>query len=825
MNLAIIGTGLVSPIGLTPLPHACFPRAGIGLHPPSAFVGADGEPAAVFHCPWLGAELSVAERMAALAARALDSVREVFERTPHLAPGELALLVCLGAARPGLIEVERQAAAGALAASTPAPLRRVFTGAASFFTALIEADRLLDVGEVSAVVLVAVDSFVSFDAVRAELEVEPPSWTREPPPLSEAAAALVVMRGADAREQGVSLGAVHHAGAMQGAGADDDDVAVDGAALAALLDGLPAGLGPIARVYGQAELDALRMTEWTCASARHAPLWHETMTIECVERSIGRVGAASAAAQIAYGLAAERHHAAREDVAEAAPFLTWAISGDGTRGLCAMTAAGRATNAPGPEQAMLGRPRLVTFAGPCAPDPPQDAALRELADTALGDEEPIAPRPTPGELHLDRERAAPIRTEVFMEGVVASAAETMAMLAEHRVTQPFALRATREARILKLADAILVSGERAIVNVLGWSERAYAEGHAWALWPGVFLLGLVDGPEGLIGRARVFEALPKDADDVVDVAANALVSSPHPGVVAFAEELLDSEHPIAGAVGLDLLSRRGALDARRVSSLLDKEAPALLAAAVRALTRITVTLPPAEHVERVSSLLSHPNSGVAWEAARALTLWGDDAALRALRERRSLASVLGARAAELFVMAGAADDLEHMEQIVACTPTTPDLLDAIGRFGSPLTWSFLLHHLADPELADTAAEALHTLFGPIVEPEFHLRAGAWREALADRDLDPALRYRGGEPWTPKAVAHDLRSEGVTQRDIERGLDELGARTGLGAAIDLAAWGSDAGTLLNKATEEVLVARWRAGSWHGPRVGGAQRRGR
>lgn len=827
MNLAIIGSALVSPIGLTPLLHACFVRAGLGLCPPSAFVGADGEPAPVFHCPWLGAKLSVAERLGALGERALQSASEVFERMPHLAPGDMALLMSLGVTRPGFVEADRQAAAGMLATATPAPLRRVFTGAASFFTALLEADRLLEAGEVRVVMLVAVDSFVSLDVVRAEVEIESPSWTREPPPLSEAAAALVVMKGADARELGLSLGTVHYAGVMKGAGSDDDDVVVDGTALAALLDGVPAGLGPIARVYGQAEIDALRMAEWTCASARHAALWHEAMTIECVERLIGRVGAASAAAQIAYGLAAERHHAAREHAAGTAPFLAWAISEDGTRGLCAMTAM--ATNAPGLEHAMLSRPRLVAFAGPCAPDRPHDAPPHEIADTALADEEPSAPRPSPGELHLDDERAAPISTEVFMASIVAGAAETMAMLAEHRVTRPFAHRATREARILKLADAIIVSGGRAIVDVFGWSERASAEGHAWALWPAVFLLGVVDGPEGLVGLARMFESLPGDAGDAVHVAANALASSPHPGVVAFAEDLLDSDHPIASAIGIDVLSRRGTLDVARALSLIDREAPAQVAAAVRALTRIAAPLPAAEHLERVGSLLSHPDVGVAWEAARAVTLWGDDAALRALRERRPLASVLGARAAELFVMGGTADDLVHLEDIVAGTPTTPDLLDAIGRFGNPLTWSFLLHHLADPELSDAAGEALLILFGPIVELEARLGASEWRDALAERDLDPSLRYRRGVPWTPAAVARDLRSAtssgGAPQRDIERGLDELGARTGLRSYVDLAVWGSDAGTKLHEATEETLSARWRAGSWHGPRAGGAERRGR
>jgi hypothetical protein len=336
VNIAIVGIGLASPIGLTALQHAAFPRAGIGLHPPSAFVGPDNERVAVLHCPWLGATLPVADRLAALGERVLRQATESLTHLPQLAPTDTALFICLGATRPGLSEEDRQRAVGALTATTP--LRRVFTGAASFFAALGAAGNLLDADEARIALVLAVDSYISLDAVRADLERAPVSWMREAPPPSEAAGVVALMKGTDARELKLSLGALHYTGTLKGQGADDDDEVVDGAALAALLDHAPPLDGPIVRGYGETEVDRLRETEWTCAAARNAPRFHPHFTTTCVERWTGRVGGAAGATHFIYGLAAERHHAAREG--RAGPFVAWAISRDGTRGLCAATAAG-----------------------------------------------------------------------------------------------------------------------------------------------------------------------------------------------------------------------------------------------------------------------------------------------------------------------------------------------------------------------------------------------------------------------------------------------------------------------------------------------------
>jgi hypothetical protein len=140
-------------------------------------------------------------------------------------------------------------------------------------------------------------------------------------------------------------------------------------------------------------------------------------------------------------------------------------------------------------------------------------------------------------------------------------------------------------------------------------------------------------------------------------------------------------------------------------------------------------------------------------------------------------------------MAGEANDIARLEAIVASSPISPELLDAIGRFGNPLAWSFLLHFLADRELGDAAGLALFTLFGPLVPPEATRNRSVWRDALSERDLDPAMRYRRGELWSPAILVRDCGfgepshiEEAHSQRALECRLDELGARTGVAMGV-------------------------------------------
>lgn len=469
---------------------------------------------------------------------------------------------------------------------------------------------------------------------------------------------------------------------------------------------------------------------------------------------------------------------------------------------------------PAGQRAMLRTPSLVTFAGSCD----HRQGIRGLTPLGedLGELESEVARPAPDALRLDEDQAAAVPVQDFLCDIVASAADTQAMLAEHRITRPMALRRSRETRILALADAIFATGDRAISDVLDWWEQARNDANPWALWPPVFLLGLIDGPQGLLALVRLIEALAPHDDALVDVAANALSAVPHSGVVALAQDLLESEGALARAIGLETLSRRGEIDPDRISSHLDAPTPALIAAGLRALVR-DESRPPA--IDRVLPLLRHEDADVAWEAARAVTLWGAPDALSALRAGQHLGAALGARAAELFVMAGDGD-LTYLEALVSRLPITAELLDAIGRFGNPLAWSFLIHFLGHPELGAAAEQAMLTLFGPLVSLHAARRASAWRDALMRRELDPAVRYRGGEPWTPAHVARDCGAvmlpnvgRATSQRTLERWLDELAARTGIPMNVDLALWTPDANAKLLAASKRAAASRWHAGAWN------------
>jgi hypothetical protein len=477
------------------------------------------------------------------------------------------------------------------------------------------------------------------------------------------------------------------------------------------------------------------------------------------------------------------------------------------------------------QTAMLDAPGLVVFAGPVAPDELAAQAAPGDAEDTLDETEAALPRPQPDAVRVDEAHAAPVQAEKFTADIVANAAETMAMLAEHRLTRPMSLRPSREARILALVDVIFATGDRALSDLLGWWARAHEDGDPWTLWPLAFLLGLVDGPDGLLALERLLEALDPGDGQRVEIAANALAVIPHPAMVAFAEDLLDAPNPLAQAIGLEVLSRRGELDPERLEPHLTAAAPAPLAAALRALVRAEAMAPP---TERVLPLLGHADPFVAWEAARAVTLWGAPDALDALRTGHLLGATLGARAAELFVMAGEADDIAYLEDLLARVPLTPELLDAIGRFGNPLAWSFVLHFLIDRELCEAAEGALLTLFGPLVPPDVTRAPRAWRDALAERDLDPAMRYRRGELWTPSVVVNDCAFAGLShiggmhsQRTIERWLDELAARTGIPMNAELSRWTPGVDPKVLVVSERALKARWTPGAWSGAR---AERRG-
>jgi hypothetical protein len=333
--LAVVGTGLVSPTGRTAAEHVFFLRAGAPPPPVSPFLLADDRRLRVFYCPWMGAHMPVSERLVELAFTALDeALAPLAASAAHHAP---RLLLVVGAPRPGLTDDEIRPLEEALRARLkPVSVER-FRGEAGAFAAI---ERLHEAPpRDEPVVLLAVDSMITLPAL-LDLVVHPHSpWQRRPPHPSEAAAAIVFMNPARARAAFIpAIGFVDGAATAHGGACDDNDEIVDGAALTSLISRLPLR-DRVALVFGQHDVDSLRLQEWVVTQARAFARFRPDCDWVCFEADVGRVGAASGAASIVYGLSTLRHGTATREITRDDSFLTWAVSSGGLRGAAAVRLA------------------------------------------------------------------------------------------------------------------------------------------------------------------------------------------------------------------------------------------------------------------------------------------------------------------------------------------------------------------------------------------------------------------------------------------------------------------------------------------------------
>ena len=105
MSLTILGTGLVSPAGLTPRAHACVLWAGALPPTASPFLRADDEAVPICYCPWLGARLGMVDRALAMIRTALDdAMRPLLKARPA---SVIPLFLCMPQTRAGFAQTDR----------------------------------------------------------------------------------------------------------------------------------------------------------------------------------------------------------------------------------------------------------------------------------------------------------------------------------------------------------------------------------------------------------------------------------------------------------------------------------------------------------------------------------------------------------------------------------------------------------------------------------------------------------------------------------------------------------------------------------------------
>lgn len=397
--------------------------------------------------------------------------------------------------------------------------------------------------------------------------------------------------------------------------------------------------------------------------------------------------------------------------------------------------------------------------------------------------EGAAPEPPPVSLLEERKT---LDVAGFHAATIDQCLETIGALARDRVHDPFSNRLVAEQRILAATDAILAVGGGCVATVVAWWARAIESPSPWCSWAAPFALGCIEGADALLAVRHGLEQLAPGAVAHAEQAAEALAITPHAARLTLGIDLVGSPHPVARAVGVDILARAGRLTVDELRPhIFDANLPVMISA-LRAIGRL-----PAADGARLVPLLERwmhfPDPAVAWLAAKALICWGDTRPYDDLRNRGRLASILGGRAVELFVLAGSDLDLAPLQALVSRAARTPAILSALGRFGHPGAAPFLLHYLADEDLGEHAADALISLFGPRVEPDALLSAVAWRAAIVALKLDPGARCRRGVAWTPSGVVADCSSGELSRAQIEPRLDELAARVRIDVPVDLGLW--------------------------------------
>ena len=457
---------------------------------------------------------------------------------------------------------------------------------------------------------------------------------------------------------------------------------------------------------------------------------------------------------------------------------------------------------------------LNAFDRPAPPVSPEElerlheANLRQAPlaiDDALDDEEdealfPPVPRPPAAPQALIDQQCV----ERFYASVVDDCADRLMMLGRNRAEWPWRDRPNAERQVYAQLAAIAHAHPRAPRALMRWLEDE-GEDERWAWWAAAQVIETNDKNDVI---APLLEAqLPEDNEVAAGIYERHLATGTP--IAERGKALLSSSSPVVRAAGIELMSYAGALTEEDLLAWIETGEATVCRAAVDALLR-TAELSRAP--DAVTALLGHQDAAVASAAAYAVTVWRGHEAFTRIREGGPLLDKLGSRCAALFPLAAEAEHVEVLQRVVTAFPVDAATLLAIGRYGQPTVWSFLLHYLGDPNLRDAAERALVTLYGPLLPAM--ATPSDWEAAISELDLDPAVRYRRGQPWSPAVVADELAEGALSRDEMLARIDELRARTGIDAAPSLMGWGDAAQAAVTAFAERARVhaQRFSAGSW-------------
>lgn len=379
-----------------------------------------------------------------------------------------------------------------------------------------------------------------------------------------------------------------------------------------------------------------------------------------------------------------------------------------------------------------------------------------------------------GSVRLAADRASGLSAPRWQQQVRTGLLErALSLGADHR-EGPHANRPEVGRRLLAHLDALAEAG-LSFAGLQAFSEQADLD-NPGALWTLTLLFGCLDLPDAdeafTSWIATLDESLFLTYRGVVEL-AEALVLAPNAQIRGGAAGWLGGPSAVLAAVAIETLSREQ-LAEDALSRLDRREEPLIRVAIERLFTRSPAGAPRARAARASWIDLGAP--ALSYEMVRARILARDFDPLLDVRRRDAAAlAALGPYAIDVLALAGDASDGDLARELSRGLPTTPGLLDAMGRAGLPSLFPRLLTAVDDEDLDDEAHAALESALGP---PVGRPSRPAWEQAIAALPTkDPSTRLRGGRPHAPATVLEEMRRPDLSSPDLQRRADELYLRSG------------------------------------------------
>jgi hypothetical protein len=722
----------------------------------------------VLYCPWLGAWAAIQDRLSSLAMLAADEALQIptLDGTQRFS-GTLGLVVVLPTARDDLCAADLAVVTSSLSDELGPRTVATFEGDAGLFPALHAADDLLASRACDAVVLVAADSLVTLAQARQRVAAPPSFWRPAEPLPSEAGAALLLMRAADARANRVAMATIRSSETRVGTSNEANEEIVDGLPMTALLSAVRT-LGPFRQVFGQETSSPLRRHEWAMGLARNLGVLEDGAPITNLEDTLGRIGAAAAPASLAVAVLAAWEGALEPP----GPALVWAVGDDGTRGLCSVTLTSVQGTPLEPRVPFVGGDRLRVY----RLEAPrwETRLLRPSWDPPQVDESETMVR-------MDPAVGAPVPLKRELEQWVFPLLDDVRVLGRDRSRRRYADSRDTEARIVRRLHRLMAAGTPGTPVVQSWWQGQLEGKDPWRSWAISLVLGTFEGGFGAL--AGWLALLPENAREDAHLAGEAIALLP-PGAPSShdLQRMMAHAHPVVRAAAFVATARREGLGWDRFEEIATRaECLTLVDAALREAATIPQR-PTAAASELLRRWVGSLDSRLAWSASRSALVHGDRAPYEWLVSgdtahgtRPPLADVLGERRFDVIALVGRHGDSGVLRKWLRSTRPTAGVLDALARFGNVEVWAYLTGLLTDEDLRVEAACSLELLFGRRVSgPERH-DPEAWRGAIERLNLDPRHRTRLGTPFSPAHFEREVRLGLVSRAGLEERQAELCAR--------------------------------------------------